>query len=490
MAKNQLSSASTVSSTHHPPRPATIALPPRTAAENLFATGFAGFSPGPMTLASSLFPADAADPRSFSQLLAGAMASPLPDKSDSKYKQNRPLNLEVSPSPIFMVPPGFSPSGLLNSPGIFSPAQSPFGMSHQQALAQVTAQAALAQSNMQLQVNQTPFATPPESYKPPSTTEPKIASIAPSELALSVPKSQPPIAAPDKPVEDGYNWRKYGQKQVKGSEYPRSYYKCTHFHCPVKKKVERSPQGQIIEIIYKGQHNHEQTPPKKPAKDGNAPIENVGAQATPDVHQPELDRAEAPKRPMETALEQIVNGKDQKFLQEASIDSRPLTTDETRGKADNDNGPILKKRNTGSPAAEPTLPQKTVVEPKIVVQTRSEVDLLDDGFRWRKYGQKVVKGNSHPRSYYKCTTPGCNVRKHVERASADPKAVITTYEGKHNHDTQEGRSNSRGPPHPKSKTVAAERHTAPSEIEPTKNGQTKNGQTGVAAPQLQEKVNA
>lgn len=40
---------------------------------------------------------------------------------------------------------------------------------------------------------------------------------------------------------------------------------------------------------------------------------------------------------------------------------------------------------------------RTVAEPKIVLQTRSEVDLLDDGYRWRKYGQKVVKGNPHPR---------------------------------------------------------------------------------------------
>lgn len=43
------------------------------------------------------------------------------------------------------------------------------------------------------------------------------------------------------------------------------------------------------------------------------------------------------------------------------------------------------------------------------------------------------------RSYYKCTSVGCPVRKHVERASHDLRAVITTYEGKHSHDVPAAR---------------------------------------------------
>ncbi|GJN02615.1 hypothetical protein PR202_ga19985 [Eleusine coracana subsp. coracana] len=40
---------------------------------------------------------------------------------------------------------------------------------------------------------------------------------------------------------------------------------------------------------------------------------------------------------------------------------------------------------------------RAVREPRVVIQTTSEVDILDDGYRWRKYGQKVVKGNPNPR---------------------------------------------------------------------------------------------
>ncbi|KAK1376809.1 WRKY domain-containing protein [Heracleum sosnowskyi] len=71
--------------------------------------------------------------------------------------------------------------------------------------------------------------------------------------------------------------------------------------------------------------------------------------------------------------------------------------------------------------------------PRVEFQTKSSEDLLDDGYRWRKYGQKSVKNSIFPRSYYRCTHHTCNVKKQVQRLSKDTSIVVTTYEGIHNH---------------------------------------------------------
>ncbi|KAL9422980.1 hypothetical protein AB3S75_035128 [Citrus x aurantiifolia] len=77
--------------------------------------------------------------------------------------------------------------------------------------------------------------------------------------------------------------------------------------------------------------------------------------------------------------------------------------------------------------------EKKQREPRFAFLTKSEIDHLEDGYRWRKYGQKAVKNSPYPRSYYRCTSQKCTVKKRVERSYQDPTVVITTYEGQHNH---------------------------------------------------------
>ncbi|KAI3730812.1 hypothetical protein L1987_61990 [Smallanthus sonchifolius] len=84
---------------------------------------------------------------------------------------------------------------------------------------------------------------------------------------------------------------------------------------------------------------------------------------------------------------------------------------------------------------------KKIRKPKCAFQTRSQVDILDDGYRWRKYGQKAVKNNKFPRSYYRCTYQGCNVKKQVQRLSKDEGVVVTTYEGTHTHPIEKSTDN-------------------------------------------------
>ncbi|KAB2068403.1 hypothetical protein ES319_A08G029500v1 [Gossypium barbadense] len=260
---------------------------------------------------------------------------------------------------------------------------------------------------------------------PPEVDVEELSQMGNPNIGIQCGQSDHRVGGQSVSFDDGYNWRKYGQKHVKGSEFPRSYYKCTHPNCEVKKLFERSHDGQIMEIIYKGTHDHPKPQPSCRYSSSNI----VSGQ------EERSDKLSS------------LNGRDSIYGQtvhsvepNSSADRLPVTANDDNVDDVDDDDPLSKRRKMD--VAIDIIPVvRPIREPRVVVQTLSEVDILDDGYRWRKYGQKVVRGNPNPRSYYKCTNAGCPVRKHVERASHDLKAVITTYEGKHNHNVPTAKTN-------------------------------------------------
>ncbi|XP_071736140.1 probable WRKY transcription factor 65 [Rutidosis leptorrhynchoides] len=60
------------------------------------------------------------------------------------------------------------------------------------------------------------------------------------------------------PPADSWAWRKYGQKPIKGSPYPRGYYRCSSSKgCPARKQVERNREDPtMVMVTYSCDHNH------------------------------------------------------------------------------------------------------------------------------------------------------------------------------------------------------------------------------------------
>ncbi|XP_066381461.1 WRKY transcription factor WRKY51-like [Miscanthus floridulus] len=77
------------------------------------------------------------------------------------------------------------------------------------------------------------------------------------EAAAAAPGSHVP-ASSDIPADD-YSWRKYGQKPIKGSPYPRGYYRCSSVKgCPARKHVERAADDPAMLVVtYEGDHRHD-----------------------------------------------------------------------------------------------------------------------------------------------------------------------------------------------------------------------------------------
>ncbi|CAK7338204.1 unnamed protein product [Dovyalis caffra] len=365
------------------------------------------------------------------------------------------------------------------------------GLSHQEVLVSVTPQSSKAQTQNQLQPSVCP--TSLSELSPTSVTQPisSAPSPTPPEKRLSSPEvknvcipeaghqSSAKLKTLNVPVArtsipDGYNWRKYGQKQVKSPKGSRSYYKCTYSDCFAKKIECSDHSGHVIEIVNKGMHSHD--PPRK----NNSTGESRGGlsvgpilQTTVNEHTVRMLKDSEPATLSIEPVQETPTISERKRQSSSSSDENK----ETQIKEEDVSEPEpkrrqaipliwqcwrfnvfcsfltrLKKGNLECPKAV----LKPGKKPKFVVHAAGDVGISGDGYRWRKYGQKMVKGNPHPRNptqmaslidmddsaviaslflnYYRCTSAGCPVRKHIETAVDNTNAVIITYKGVHDHD--------------------------------------------------------
>ncbi|WJX96801.1 putative WRKY transcription factor 32 [Trifolium repens] len=338
-----------------------------------------------------------------------------------------------------------SPNTTVNS-GAKAETKETVGPPEKEVTARQEAQTPPTQTGNQLQL--TVFSTPLSEVSSPNFVTNSVSSVpsptmgiekmstpnVSNMLVLSGAKAKPlsSVSVPRTPSSDGYNWRKYGQKQVKSpTTSSRSYYRCTQSNCGAKKIECWDHSGHVIETVYRSEHSHD--PPRKinsireskfapsnePTAENSVSVKPVNVPKESEPSTSSKAQEEAPcgtdKKPQNSSN---INGNGKVILKEEHLDE-----------------PEPKRRKEKDDLIHSDSPVNHGKKPKYVVHAAGDVGISGDGYRWRKYGQKMVKGNPHPRNYYRCTSAGCPVRKHIETAVDNSDAVIITYKGVHDHDT-------------------------------------------------------
>ncbi|KAL3587124.1 hypothetical protein D5086_013991 [Populus alba] len=209
-------------------------------------------------------------------------------------------------------------------------------------------------------------------------------------------------------------------------------------NCYAKKKVQHCCQsGRVVDVVYIGDHNHD-PPHRKCIRVISSAKPTLGSQIV-DPSVQKLDGSDISVCSADGRHSSLHVPESEQQSSSSSNGNVGAKIEEKNALVPgqwnpNKMAPVglqgLRIKERSAAHSVPVLKK----EPAIAVHTFPDEGSSNDGYRWRKYGQKMLKGNSFIRSYYRCTSSACPARKHVERAADEATSTTITYEGKHDHD--------------------------------------------------------
>ncbi|CAK7350381.1 unnamed protein product [Dovyalis caffra] len=171
-----------------------------------------------------------------------------------------------------------------------------------------------------------PESPPRNDMKMTSTSSPKRSKKAIQKRVVSVPikdlEGSRLKGENGPPPSDSWAWRKYGQKPIKGSPYPRGYYRCSSSKgCPARKQVERSKlDPTMLVVTYSCEHNHPWPPPSRSTHHHHSSHHNSSPKHNTTKPEVSTTQAENPETQPEEKFKDLGN--------DGSLISNTTTSDE------------------------------------------------------------------------------------------------------------------------------------------------------------------